>query len=312
MLGSLLMGLGGQALGGVAGALGNKMSEWISGESSSEAQTNLMNQLMQQGTQNNRSDVLSRMFNAAGQQGSQVGASHKMALDSLGQSTGALRDANALRSQADQMLSNANQQASATQMTTQNSLGNMRRDAMDAMRGTASPAAMAGALGKMGQGAAQAGSQMYAQNMQALNQAGAQAGGMRSAATEMLAKDLANRNQIYVKPYEAQVSGGSLADTAANQYGSVSSSVSRDMVANNPLAGIASGLGQLGTAGMMDWGKKFFEPESQHQEGNYSGTNPYLGEENWLSRWRGRNSGFLNPISQLPAGGNLTGYQFVD
>jgi hypothetical protein len=222
------------------------------------------NQLMGLGIQNNRADVLSRMTNAAGQQGAQVGASHKLALDSLGQSANATRDANAMRSMGGLGLQNANTMANASMMQGQQGMGNMRKQMIEMGGQMGSPAAIAAMAGQMGAGAVGQGINALGQASQAYGQANQSAMQGVGQANSMLQGDLANRNNTYVKPYEAQVAGGSLAQGALGQLGGMTQSANQstqlDHALNNPLAGLSSGLGKMGSFYMNDWMREGVSP----------------------------------------------------
>lgn len=271
MLGALLGGLGSQLSGGILGSLGTQFNKLLGGSGTGagggtmQDQIGYANQLMGMGIQNNRADVLSRMTNAAGQQGAQVGASHKMALDSLGQSANATRDANAMRSMGNLGLQNANTTANAALTQGQLGLGNMRKQMVEMGGQIGSPAAIAAMAGQLGAGAVGQGINALGQASQAYGQANQSAMQGRGQANSMLQGDLSNRNQIYVKPYEAQVSGGSLANSALGQLGGMSSSANQsaqlDYALNNPLAGLSAGLGDIGSFLTSDWQKTFLQPE---------------------------------------------------
>ena len=277
MLG-LLAGLGSQLGGGLLGSLGGQFTKLLGGSSSGEGsvfgdamddQLGYAEKLMKMGIQNNRADVLSRMTNAAGQQGAQVGASHKMALDSLGQSADATRDANSMRSMGNLGMQNANTTANAALMQGQQGIGNMRKQMIEMGGNIGSPAAISAMAGQMGAGAVGQGINALGAASQAYGQANQSAMQGVGQANSMLQGDLANRNQTYVKPYEAQVSGGSLAQGALGQLGGMSQvGTQLNYASQNPLAGLSAGLGDIGSFLNSDWQQKYMQPEDTNTQEN--------------------------------------------
>lgn len=189
----------------------------------------------------------SSMYNAAGYTGGDVRNTFGRQLDSLGNSGQARLAAANLRGLGTQALSNVGTQFENSRQAAQQVQGDMRRDAMSALRsGGASPAAIGATLSGLSDANRQTSSALYGQAAQQYGNALNTAASAQAQASNILGSDLASRNQIYVKPFEAQINQGitALAGDIAGQQ--ASAAASQDALVTAPWAGLATGLGQLG------------------------------------------------------------------
>lgn len=236
-----------QTLGGAASSFGDvisdKFAKLFGGKSQAEAAQAAQEQAVKLGIGNNRANMLSTMYNEAGQQGAQVGASYKTNLDSLGQSADAVRKANSTMSAGQTGITNANTQAIASMQMGQNNMGNMRRDMVDMGGNIGSPAAIAAMAGQLGQGATNANTASLGQAGQIYNQANQTGISATGQANNMLQGDLALRRDTYVRPYGAQ-QGQSMVPSTLGGLGSTQNSVDYD--STNLLAGFANWAGNEG------------------------------------------------------------------
>ena len=262
-------GLLSMALGGGLGALGdNLLSPDYSNSMGNQSMTNAVNDVIGQapGLMN------ASMYNAAGQVGGDaVRSGFGNALSSLQNSAAAISDANAMRDMATRQLSALGSQASLSRQMAENQVGNMRRDTMNQLRASgASPAAMAAVAGKLGAGAQGSATGLLGAYGQAMNQATAQAGSLRSQASNLLGQDLASRNAIFVDPYKAQMNQGitSLAGQLGTQ--AANNAYSEQQNFNNPLAGLAGGLGMGGAGLMGNWLAGQATPGDEGTQGGYN------------------------------------------
>jgi hypothetical protein len=112
----------------------------------------------------------------------------------------------------------------------------------------ATPAAKAAAasqlIGSQGQGMMG----LLANAGQQYQSAIANAANMTNAQQDIMQKDITNRYGMYVDPYKAQLNQG-ISSLAAAQGSEAVQSARQNAVAN-PMAGLASGLGQSGEMGL--------------------------------------------------------------
>lgn len=187
------------------------------------------------------------MYNAAGYTGGDVKNTFARQLDSLGNSGAARLSAANMRGLGDQALSGVNTQFENSRQQAGQVQGNIRRDAMNVLRsGGASPASISASLSSLADANRQTTSALYGQAAQNYGNALNFAGNQQAGAANLLGQDLASRNQIYVKPYEAQINQGisGLAGQVAGM--SQAAAKSQDALVTKPWAGLAHGLGQLG------------------------------------------------------------------
>lgn len=206
---------------------------------------------------NNQVDKLQKaqMFNAAGQTGEQTRGGFLTAMNGLQNSAEAVQAANAQNRMAGRLLSQGQQTMNDISRNTQRSVAQNTRQmgamARDRGMGAGSLAAVANqiqdnsnaALGQQGQQQAQVGMQ-----------AATQAADMLKQAPAILNQDLANRNDIYVKPYYAQSSG--IGSAAINAMPNIFQTMAEDRAATQPMAGFSAALGNMGT----QFGNMFFDP----------------------------------------------------
>mgnify|MGYP001596771643 CR=1 FL=1 len=181
------------------------------------------------------------MFNAAGQSGPQVEQGFKTALDSLQNSAGAINAASDANQAADTLASSVGTNTNIARTQQNNATRAMRNELSGALRGAgANPAAMVAGFGKLGEASSQGSLALLGQAGQQAQAAAAQGGAMRLQAQNTLDQNLANRNQIYVDPYKAQVNNtGAEAGVAAQAAG--------DTQVYSPFQGVASILGKAGS-----------------------------------------------------------------
>ena len=188
------------------------------------------------------------MYNAAGYTGSDVQNTFGRQLDSLQNSVQARQAATAMRNLGSQALSNVGTQYSNARSQANQAMGDVRRNLMGALSaGGASPAAMAASIGRFGDAGRQTASALYGEaGNQYMNALGL-AGNMQGQAQNILGQDLALRNQIYVDPYRAQLNQGvaGLAGDIAQAQSQIG--MQKDHLVTQPWAGLASGLGDLGS-----------------------------------------------------------------
>ena len=247
-----LLGIGGMAGGGILGSLGWGLGEalGLTPDVRGSVGTQSIEQALGMVQQAGPGLTQAAMYNPAGQTGANVGQTFQRKLDQLGQSGQAINTANRMRSLGGQGVSTALSQFGSSQTQAAQQAGALRRSLMSSLSGSgASPAAMAGVAGTLGQGVQQGATQALAQGQQAYGRAIGQAGQLTGQAQNVLDQNLALRNQIYVDPYKAQINQG-LMNLPGQFARSISSSV--EQARTNPLAGLAGGLGMWGSGSLLE------------------------------------------------------------
>lgn len=184
------------------------------------------------------------LYNAAGRTGAATRASFDQKYNSLQNSAEAIQAANAQRQMAGRTLGAAQHTMDSAARTAERGLGAQTRAITDAASTAGSPAALAALANRLGDTTSQAiGQQAALQNQAAMGAAG-QAAGMMSNSSDILNKDIANRYQTFVKPFEAQSSG--LGNQMVSSLPGAMKGAQESRAFANPLAGFASGMGEYG------------------------------------------------------------------
>lgn len=257
------LGLGMPMLGGIVGSLTNRIFSRDTGNT-----TRAADQLAER-----ISDFTERgLYNAAGRVGKDVKPSFDLALGSLTNSAEARNAANAQTNLAGRTLSQAQNTMDSLAQNAQRTAGAQSRQAMDMARqqgvGSAGLASLKQGFGDVMNNTL---GNLGAQQSQAAQAATQQAANMMANSSQILNQDLANRNDIYVKPFYAQSSGAG--NTALGGIPGMSESISKDLVIDNPLSGLASGMGDMGVQFMNSAFTDQMAKRMKGAAGNWN--NPY-------------------------------------
>lgn len=263
--GILEMGVGGLTggLGNLLGAGLSSLTDSILGNSSpADSISKSIQDSWDMGLKNQQALNREGMFNAAGLQGSAVANSYKNQADQLGQSAQAVRAANNLRSYGSQGISNALAQGQAGMRNMQGQIGNLKSSFLNSAGTPAS--ARLGIADKIAQAMGTASAQNMAASGGLMQGALEGAAKNESAASNTLSGDIANRYNLYVKPYEAQVNASAMSGINAGiAAGAQGAGIAAEKAATlqNPLEGFAGALGLAGKYDMargkkgQDWNK---------------------------------------------------------
>lgn len=251
-----LIGLGTQALGGVADSLGWKLGQGLVGDDTSNYGSSPWSSGADVGwdmvagkAPQLLGDTLS---NAAGQIGQEARIGHEKAIGGLTNSAQAMAAANRLRSLGDKSLGAASSAADASRAASERGLSAALNNVKNVMSARGGPlAAVSRTASNMGQGAASSLMGAVSNSANQYNNALGLASRNTAQASGILNQDLANRNQIFVKPYETQTNQAALtAATNMAAKGGESAQTASQQNLTNPLSGLAGGLGFLGQFGL--------------------------------------------------------------
>jgi len=232
-----LAGLALPGIGGVLSAVGDK----IFGNSMNNAATQTSQQIYDATKKLN--DLSG--YNAAGFKGTAVKSDYANAAAGLQNSAEARNAANQQNQMAGRMLSSQQGAMDSTNRNAQLNSQSQTRNLTDVARnqgmGGGGIAAIADSIGR---GADNTLLQANQQNAQSSAQNAAGAANLFSNSSNILNADLANRNNIFVKPHEYQENN--LAQAGLNQFGPMAMQNYDNAQAHNPLAGLAHSMGALG------------------------------------------------------------------
>ena len=257
---NMLESLGSSLGGGLLSSLGDKAGEWlgltpdISKSSSAQAIDWGLNKALDYGQRLTGES----MYNAMGDTGkSAVMSNVKNALNSLTNSARAQNNANAMERNASDVMQGANRYGNLAMDQTNQRTGGMVNAAMGTAKASgAGPAATAAMLGSLGKGISAGNADLATQLMGAYNQSLGQSEQMRGGAQNVLQSDLGQRFQQNVQPYMANLNQG--VSSLANNITNEANQSAMDQARTNPLAGIAGGMGMLGSGGLSQlmslWG----------------------------------------------------------
>lgn len=185
------------------------------------------------------------LYNAAGRTGEAARTSFDTALASLTNSAEARKAYAAQNQLAGQLLAGQQAAMNATNRNAQAVAGAQTRQLSDIARNQGLGAGAVAQLARnIGQGADNTLTAANLQNAQSANQAIGQAGQMMGSAAEGLAKDLATRNDIFVRPFYAQSSG--MGNQALAAFPGMKQVQEQQKIMENPLFGFGVAMGGLG------------------------------------------------------------------
>jgi hypothetical protein len=245
-VGGVLAGLGMDILGGATGALG-------------DAQNAVTNNLGKLATAN--------LYNAAGRTGEATKSSFDNALNSLSNSAEARRASADNNNMAFRMLSQGQQSIDDVNRNAQRSMGSTIRQTGQVARDRGIGAGgLASVANQINDSTSQTLSQAGQQQTQSGMQATAGAGELSARSSQILNQDLANRNDIFVKPFYAQSSG--IGNAAVNSMPNIFSTLYDEKAAYQPMAGFSAALGRYGNR----YGGRYFNDQSADDaRGAYNG-----------------------------------------
>lgn len=232
----LLASFGAQTLGGILGSLFQRKA---AREAAGDYQQ-LLNSLIGRSPEALRGTL----FAPAGTVGEQVRSAFEIALASLTPSAEAAGAAAALRETAARLPSVATTAAEAQRRQAEAVSGEFARQALGALtRSTLSPTALAATAPRVGQAVGQATAQATQAGLGAVLQALQQGAGLETTATQLTEASRSERFRTNVAPYMASSSPG----VFASLVGAVPRYETLLGERPNPLAGLAAGLGSVGT-----------------------------------------------------------------
>lgn len=234
----MLLGVGTGGLGGLLGAIGPKIFSFLGGGSSMSQQAiqTLLDKIPQAAKES--------LYSAAGRTGEATRTGFEQAFNTLQTSADARQAAQAQQALASTLLGQSNRIAEQMRSMAQQQLGAQTRQTLDAIRQAG------GGVSGIVRGASQLGrsyGEGLAQTMgsigSAANQAISQAASMKAAAPEILNRDIANRYQVFVRPFEAQMSN--LGTAAISNVPQMVQAYGQSAAVVNPLAGLSAALGSI-------------------------------------------------------------------
>ncbi len=253
--GDALGALGMLTGGGVAGMLGsmasNALGRVIGGSPGEQALGASKDALLELGP------LLQQLVvnrNAMGQSGQQAAYGARTAMENQGPSAEAMGTAQRLQSEAGRALSEGQQAYESGARTAQLESRNLARQ-LNQVAGNAPLSSLTSAINAVGEQQSQGNRRALADAAQISNQARALSGQLQGQADNILDTSRKTTFATKVQPYLNEWDTSAVAPAAglAQQLGSTAERGAMALIPENPLAGLAGGLGQMGGGILTGW-----------------------------------------------------------
>jgi|GEM_PF-7045614 len=253
--GDALGALGMLTGGGVAGMLGsmasNALGRVIGGSPGEQALGASKDALLELGP------LLQQLVvnrNAMGQSGQQAAYGARTAMENQGPSAEAMGTAQRLQSEAGRALSEGQQAYESGARTAQLESRNLARQ-LNQVAGNAPLSSLTSAINAVGEQQSQGNRRALADAAQISNQARALSGQLQGQADNILDTSRKTTFVTKVQPYLNEWDTSAVAPAAglAQQLGSTAERGAMALIPENPLAGLAGGLGQMGGGILTGW-----------------------------------------------------------
>ena len=253
--GNALGALGMLTGGGVAGMLGsmasNALGRVIGGSPGEQALGASKDALLELGP------ILQQLVvnrNAMGQSGQQAAYGARTAMENQGPSAEAMGTAQRLQSEAGRALSEGQQAYESGARTAQLESRNLARQ-LNQVAGNAPLSSLTSAINAVGEQQSRGNRRALADAAQISNQARALSGQLQGQADNILDTSRKTTFVTKVQPYLNEWDTSAVAPAAglAQQLGSTAERGAMALIPENPLAGLAGGLGQMGGGILTGW-----------------------------------------------------------
>jgi hypothetical protein len=253
--GDALDALGMLTGGGVAGMLGsmasNALGRVIGGNPADQALGASKDALLELGP------ILQQLVvnrNAMGQSGQQAAYGARTAMENQGPSAEAMGTAQRLQSEAGRALSEGQQAYESGARTAQLESRNLARQ-LNQVAGNAPLSSLTGAINAVGEQQSQSNRRALSDAAQISGQARALSGQLQGQADNILDTSRKTTFATKVQPYLNEWDTSAVAPAAglAQQLGSTAERDAMALIPENPLAGLAGGLGQMGGGILTGW-----------------------------------------------------------
>lgn len=253
--GDALGALGMLTGGGVAGMLGsmasNALGRVIGGNPADQALGASKDALLELGP------ILQQLVvnrNAMGQSGQQAAYGARTAMENQGPSAEAMGTAQRLQSEAGRALSEGQQAYESGARTAQLESRNLARQ-LNQVAGNAPLSSLTGAINAVGEQQSQSNRRALSDAAQISGQARALSGQLQGQADNILDTSRKTTFATKVQPYLNEWDTSAVAPAAglAQKLGSTAERGAMALIPENPLAGLAGGLGQMGGGILTGW-----------------------------------------------------------